>query len=217
MIGSQFYIPRFNLSDARCVQYRLHPTLNVKDFEFCNSWDPYDKFTQRELESQIPLPQGWDAHVSNFHALLHYDYEELPDFVGEFSLSLSTKPVLVSSRVRRVIEDLAPGACEYVQAPKVHNLRLNIPMDASDHVGVNVLRQIDSWDRTQDTMRHQTRSDGTQYYSLYKEIGSAKAIPDDAHLWRDSFTNHVLCSELFKTRLEEMGATAIDFKAIEMA
>ena len=199
------------------MNYRLHPTLNVKDFDFRNGWDPNKKFTQRELENRVPLPEGWDTHAADFYAIISYDCVDLPDFVGEFSYVLVTKPVFVSSRVRQVIEDLAPGACEYVQVPKVHNLRLNIPMDASDHVGINVLRQIDSWDRTQDTVRHQTRRDGTQYYSLYEEIGSAKAIPDDAHLWRDSFTNHVLCSELFKTRLEEMCATAIDFKAIQMA
>lgn len=217
MIGSCFYIPRLSYEDDRCMTYGLHPTIDAHDYDFSKSWDPFDSFNNRGLSNQVALPKEWDEQISQLYGLIRNDFEDLPDIVDEFSQSLASPPPLVSSRVRQLIEELAPGSCEYVQAPKIYNLRLDKPMDASDHLGVNVLRQIDSWDRTQDTVRHTTRRDGTQYYSLGKEIGSAAAIPDDAHLWRDSFTNHVLCSELFKTRLEEMGATAISFKKINMA
>lgn len=124
---------------------------------------------------------------------------------------MSAPPPLLSARARALIDRLAAGSYQFIPAPKFWEAVKGKELDNSDHAFVNITRCIDGWDKSKSEINKMICKDGTVWYALgCPEVLNEQAVKD-AHLWRDSVTNTVLCSETFKEEATSMGLTNLRF------
>ena len=148
-------------------------------------------------------------------AILRPKVAELPDIIGGFSSDVTALPPLVTSRLKALIEQLAPNSCEYLPAPEIWDATFEREIERSGYQYVNLFKQVEGWDHQLSDIRKMTRADGSIWYSMAGMGTINSAAVEGHHLWRDSHTKHVLCSEEFKRKVQDARVVNLHFHELK--
>lgn len=144
-------------------------------------------------------------------AILRPKVKELPDMLGRFSFGVADLPPLVTQRLKDLLEEFSPNCCEYVPGPEIWDATFEREVDRTKYQFANMVFQVDGWDHDLSDIRRNIRANGTPYHSLVG-IGTVNSTKVGGHhIWRDSYTKHVLCSDEFKSRVEAANIKNIGF------
>jgi hypothetical protein len=202
--------------DPRSITYSLRVDRYAEGRWPEGRWSPtYDMVYMADNPSGL-YDTRTREELPKLTAVLRPNVRELPDIIGEFSFNIAAPPPLVTHRLKALIEELEPHCCEYLPAPEIWDVTFNREVDRSDYQFAHVIRRLNSWNHEKSDIRKSTRRNGTVGYRL-NGIGTVDpAAVRGHHLWRDSYTNHVLCSEEFKTRVEAASITNFHFEPMHV-
>lgn len=201
--------------DARSIGYVLSTERTELKPWPKGRWSPtYDMIYMTDNPSGL-FDESTRRELPKLTAILRPKVKELPDIIGEFSFNIAATPPLVSHRLKALMEELAPGCCEYLPAPKIWDATFAREVDRSDYQFANFIKQMDGWDHNLTEITKFTRGNGSVGYSMggVGTVNSAAMVGH--HLWRDSYTKHVLCSDEFKVRAELAGISNFHFEQMK--
>lgn len=196
--------------DALSMTYSFHPHGSNFPPWPKDQWNPLDALTQRALNDHVIMPDDLVQNLPTCRVDIRPRTKALGDVIGDFSFPLVSFPPLVSAKFRTLIEEIAPGTCEFIDGPQeIHDLAHDRIITQHDYSYCNVTELRPTWDDTQTEVCLNTRRDGTQWWSKARGDVTLTEGLEDAIIWRDARTHHPLCSDIFREAIEAAGITNI--------
>lgn len=179
-------------------------------------WNPLDGMRYLNKQKIARFNDEMKFNLPKLIAVIRPKVKELPDAIGQFSSDVTEPPMLMSGRTKSLIEQIAPESCEFISGPSsIWDQTFERDLDASDYFFSNVILQIDSWNDTLCGVRKMKRSDGSALFFLRGPGVVKETAVENAVLWRDSRTKHILCSERFKEAVQALNLSNFYFRPLK--
>lgn len=169
------------------------------------SFDDKGRFTAESRREIAKLTMRINPYVT-----------DIPDVIGGFT-TLLTSPPAFNTPLQKAIGGLDSDLCDFLAVDRIWDRRHARDLPGLGFALASILPRVDSWDRDKCRVAELKRSDGTTWSNL-EGIGVVRASALTVKpLWREASTLQILCTDVFKDLVQDVGCRGIRFREIAVS